>query len=205
MPALTVDLKRERKDLYRPTADAVMVVDVPTMRFLAIDGSGDPNTVPAYMQAVEALYSMAYTLKFLRKKNPDALDSPVMPLEGLWWTPEDEPFSFQRKDTWLWTALLRVPDDVTQAQFEEARASAERKKPLPALGRMRLLTWREGQAAQIMHIGPYAAEAPAIARVHAFIAERGGKLRGKHHEIYLSDPRRAAPEKLKIIIRQPFA
>jgi hypothetical protein len=201
-----VDLKKRLSHLYNPSATEVAVVEVPALQFLMIDGAGDPNTAQEYKEAIEALYGVAYTLKFLLKKE-QGLDYPVMPLEGLWWTPDMREFSAEHKEHWLWTMMIMQPEEVTAAHFEQARAQVQRKKDSPALAKLRLEQFHEGLAAQIMHIGPYAAEAPTIARLHAFIREQGYAFDGtrqKHHEIYLSDPRRAAPEKMKTVLRQPI-
>lgn len=203
-----LDLKKQLGPLYRASArDArePTVVDVPPLRFLMIDGTGDPNTSEAYRQAVEALYAVAYTLKFLARKDEPALDYVVMPLEGLWWSDDLRDFRLGRKDRWRWTAMILQPEVVSAERVDRARAEAARKKDLPALAALRLETFHEGRAAQILHLGPYADEGPTIARLHAFIAARGGRLSGRHHEIYLGDPRRTAPERLKTLIRQPFA
>ena len=176
------------------------------MPFLMIDGAGNPNTSQEYQQAVEALYAVAYALKFLLKKE-QGIDYAVMPLEGLWWAPDMREFSVEHKETWLWTMLIAQPQEVTAALFERAREQVQRKKSSPALAKLRLEPFQEGLAAQIMHLGPYAAEAPTIARLHAFIREQGYAFDGsrqKHHEIYLSDPRRSAPEKMRTVIRQPM-
>jgi hypothetical protein len=207
MASTVVDLKRQRKDLYQPRANEVTVVDVPEMRFLAIDGAGDPNTAVAYKQAIEALYGVAYALKFLLKKE-QGFDFAVMPLEGLWWASDMREFSVAHKEGWRWTMLIAQPEQVSTALFERARDQIQRKKDSPALAKMRLEPFHEGPAAQILHVGPYATEGPTIAQLHAFIRERGYAFDGrrqKHHEIYLSDPRRTAPDKLKTILRQPFA
>lgn len=198
-----LDLKKEWKQLYNPSAKECVLVDVLPFNFLMIDGAGDPNTAPAYTAAVEALYSVSYTLKFMLKKGAEAVDYAVMPLEGLWWAEDMSTFSTERKNDWLWTMMILQPDFVTPAQVEAAKAEAMRKKELPALPNVRFETFHEGRAAQIMHLGPYAAEGPTVARLHAFIKERGYALAGKHHEIYLSDPRRTTPEKMKTVIRQP--
>ena len=177
------------------------------MAFLMIDGSGNPNTSQEYQQAVEALYGVAYALKFLLKKE-QGVDYAVMPLEGLWWTPDIREFSVEHKESWLWTMMIAQPQEVTAALFERAREPVQRKKPSPALTKIRLEPFHEGLAAQIMHLGPYTAEEPTIVRLHAFIREQGftfDGIRQKHHEIYLSDPRRAAPEKMRTVIRQPMA
>jgi len=199
-----IDLKQELKHLYNPSAKAVAVVDVPPMNFLLIDGTGNPNTSPEYAAAVEALYSVAYTLKFKVKKSKAQIDYPVMPLEGLWWVEDMTQFSIHNKDAWLWTMMIMQPAFVTADLFNESVSEAGKKKELPALGKIRFELFSEGQAAQIMHLGPYAAEEPTINRLHAYIHEQGYELAGKHHEIYLKDPRKSAPEKLQTVIRQPF-
>ena len=198
-----IDFKKEFKQLYRPSAKKISVVDVPPMQFLMIDGQGDPNTSQVYTDAVEALYAVAYTLKFASKKQL-ARDFTVMPLEGLWWVEDMSDFSTKDKDSWLWTAMIMQPDWIDATMVEAAKEAAAKKKDLPALPGLRFERYHEGLAAQILYIGPYADEGPTIARLHAFIAENGYRLAGKHHEIYLSDPRRTAPEKLKTVIRQPM-
>ena len=198
-----VDLKKQLKHLYRPSAKEFVVVDVPPMQFLMIDGHGDPNTAQEYQDALEALYAVAYTQKFASKKTLD-MDYVVPPPEGLWWAEDMEVFTASSdKSTWDWTMMIMQPEWVTQEMFREAVAQVEKKKNPPALPRLRLETYDEGLAVQIMHIGPYDAEGPTIARMHAFIAENGYEPAGKHHEIYLSDPRRTAPEKMKTVLRQP--
>ncbi len=200
-----IDLKKEWKHLYRPSARKVSVVDVPPRQYLMVDGRGDPNTSQEYQEALAALYALAYTIKFMMKKGEMALDYTVMPLEGLWWAEDMDVFSLADKDSWLWTAMILVPEVVTQVTVDTAVTEVIRKKNPPAIGKVRLEQLAEGTAVQIMHIGPYADEAPTIANLHKFIAENGYIPRGKHHEIYLSDPRRTAPEKLKTVIRQPVA
>ena len=199
-----IDHKKELKHLYGPPAKEVSVVDVPPMSFLMVDGQGDPNTSQAYQEAVGALYSVSYTLKFMVKKGEMMIDYKVMPLEGLWWTEDMSRFSMDEKEAWKWTAMIMQPDFVTAELVEAAKDQAQRKKGLVAISLTRFKVFREGRAAQIMHIGPYAEEAPTIEKLHEFIAVQGGTLSGKHHEIYLSDPNRTAPEKLKTVIRQPF-
>lgn len=200
---IKIDFKKELKHLYRPSAKKFSIVDVPAMQFLMIDGQGDPNTAQAYTDAIEALYAVAYTLKFASKKHL-MRDFTVMPLEGLWWVEDMSDFSAQDKDAWLWTAMIMQPDWIDGTMAEAAKEIAGGKKNLPALCKLRFESNTEGLAAQILYIGPYADEGPTIARLHAFIAENGYQPTGKHHEIYLSDPRRAAPDKLKTVIRQPM-
>lgn len=201
-----IDLKKQLKHLYNPSLKQKTAVDVPKMNFLMIDGQGDPNTSEAYQNAVEALFAVSYALKFMIKKSEIAVDYTVMPLEGLWWVDDMTQFSLVDKDAWKWTSMIMQPEYMTEELFKEARIQIEKKKGLAALSEIRFEAFHEGQAAQIMYIGPYAEEeAPTIEKIHNFIKEQGNNLRGRHHEIYLSDPRRTAPEKLKTIIRQPFA
>ncbi len=197
------DFKKEWKHLYRPSAKEFVVVDVPPMNFLMIDGHGDPNTAQEYQDAVEALYGVAYKLKFMSKKEK-GMDYIVPPMEGLWWVENMEEFTTESKSAWDWTMMIMQPEWITQEMFEEALKQVEKKKNPPALPKLRLEVYHEGLAVQIMHIGPYDAEAPTIARIHTFIDENGYEPAGKHHEIYLGDPRKVAPEKLKTVLRQPI-
>jgi hypothetical protein len=200
------DLKKELKNLYNPSAKDITLVEVPPMNFVMIDGSGDPNKAREYAEAIEALYSIAYTLKFTVKKE-QAVDYGVMPLEGLWWTDDMSLFALGNKDIWKWTAMIMQPDYVTPRLFESVLKQCEKKKPLPALSKARLQEFNEGLSAQIMYAGPYADEGPAIQKIHEYIKGLGYEFDGlkqKHHEIYLGDPRRTAPEKLKTVIRQPM-
>ncbi len=198
-----IDLTKALKHLYNPSAKTVTVVDVPQMNFLMIDGAGDPNTAQDYREAVEALYALSYTLKFRVKKREGGMDYAVMPLEGLWWVEDMSQFSMDNKDAWEWTMMIAQPSQVSDSLVEAARWEVEQKKNPAALGKLRFETYHEGLSAQIMHIGPYSAEGPTVEKVHRFIESQGYKLRGKHHEIYLKDPRRSKPESLKTIIRQP--
>lgn len=198
-----IDLRKRLKALYSASGVPTLV-EVPALNFLMVDGHGDPNTSPLYAAAVAALYGVSFTLKFSLKRGPQKIDYKVMPLEGLWWA--DDPHSFVAGDRsrWLWTAMIMQPNFITPGQVDEAIAAVRRKAPGDTLAHLRFDSFAEGRAAQLLHLGPYSAEAPNIERLHAFIAGQGGRLSGKHHEIYLSDPRRVAPDKLKTIIRQPF-
>ncbi len=201
---IKTDFKKELKALYRPSAKKFSVVDVPLLQFLMVDGAGDPSTSQAYRDALAALYPVAYGLKFMSKKELER-DYTVMPLEGLWWADDMDIFtSTESKDDWLWTAMIMQPDWINQEMFERAVEQARKKTDSPALDTMRLESYHEGLSAQILYFGPYSDEGPTIARLHSFIAENGCELTGKHHEIYLSDPRRTAPAKLKTMIRQPM-
>jgi hypothetical protein len=200
-----VDLKKELKHLYQPPKDRVVQVDVPAMNFLMVDGEGDPNTAQSYRDALEVLYPLSYTLKFLVKKEPKAVDYGVMPLEGLWWADDMSTFNVEDKSKWKWTLMIMQPSYVKKAMVDTAIAEVKRKKNPIALSKVRFETFPEGKAAQIMHIGPFSEERPTIEKVHNFIDECGRKRSGKHHEIYLSDIRKADPKKWKTIIRQPMA
>ncbi|MGF1504172.1 MAG: GyrI-like domain-containing protein [Anaerolineae bacterium] len=199
-----LDLKKELQHLYKPSKKDFSVVDVPPLAYLMIDGEGNPNTSAAYADAVSALYGRSYAIRSAAKADP-GITFTVMPLEGLWWMEDMSRFSAENKDEWLWTMMILQPEFVTAAMVEAAREVAvSKKEDLAGLRDVRFETYDEGRSAQILYVGPYTQEAPTIAALHAFISEQGGMLAGKHHEIYLSDPRRTAPEKLKTAIRQPF-
>lgn len=199
-----IDLKKENKEFYYPITKEVAVVELPEMKFLMIDGHGDPNTSREYQDAMETIFPVSYKTKFTSKKEKSQ-DYVVMPLEGLWWADNMEEFSMDDRSSWKWTVMIRQPDFISQAIINKAIKELEKKKDLPALSKLRFESFNEGSAVQIMHIGPYGeAEAPAVGKLHDFIENEGFKLRGKHHEIYISDMRRTKPEKLKTVIRQPF-
>lgn len=197
-----IDLKSELRALYKPSARDVVEVDVPAFDFLMVDGQGNPNTSKKYKDAVAALYSVSYTIKFALKKER-SLDYVVMPLEGLWWADDLTSFNRDEKDSWKWTMMIMQPPEVSEQMVQSAVASVHDRKGIDGLGKIRFAQFEEGRSAQIMHIGPFSAEGPTIQRVHDFVASRS-MLRGKHHEIYLSDIRKAAPEKWRTIIRQPM-
>ena len=201
---MKIDFKKELKHLYNPSIKEVVIVDVPQMNFLMIDGAGNPNTSQEYKEAVESLYAVSYSLKFLIKKGETAIDYGVMPLEGLWWTDDMTKFSVENKDIWKWTSMIMQPEYVTVDFFEQAVEQVKKKKNPSAISKIRFESFNEGASAQIMHIGPYSAEGPTIEKIHTFTKENDYEIRDKHHEIYLSDPRKAAPEKMKTIIRQPI-
>ncbi|MFZ3080943.1 MAG: GyrI-like domain-containing protein [Bellilinea sp.] len=197
-----IDTKQAFKYLYLPTAKSVVKVVVPPMNFLMADGAGDPNISPDYQVVVEALFSTAYAIKFMVKKGPAALDYGVMPLEGLWWADDMIAFSVAAKSDWKWTMMIMQPDPVTR-EMVDAALETGKKKELAAISRLRFETFDEGLCAQTLHVGPFSAEGPTVARVHDFI-DAHGRRRGKHHEIYLSDIRKADPAKWKTVIRQPM-
>jgi hypothetical protein len=199
-----LDLRKNLKHLYQPSTKEVVDIEVPAMNFLMIDGKGDPNTATEYTEALEALFSVAYTLKFAVKKSALAIDYGVMPPEGLWWAEDMNSFRTGQKDNWLWTMMIAQPEFITREMVETAIAEVTKKKNPAAISKLRFASFTEGLCAQIMHIGPFDTEGPNIEKVHQFIEANGYSLHGKHHEIYLSDIRRAAPEKWKTIIRQPM-
>ncbi len=196
-----IDFKKELKALYNPSAKEVTIVDVPDMNFLMIDGQGAPSS-QEYMDAAQTLYPLAYALKFIVKKGK-GVDYGVAPLEGLWWVDDMTKFSAERKDEWKWTAMIMQPQYVAEDDFKAA-VEQVRKKNLPALDKVLFECLHEGKAAQIMHIGPYSAEAENIQKLHAAIKASGHELSGKHHEIYISNPQKTVPEKLKTVLRQPM-
>ncbi len=199
-----LDFKKALKPLYLPSAKEVSVVDIPALNYLMVDGRGDPNTSADYQHAVQALFSVAYATKFAAKKGPLQTDYGVMPLEGLWWADDLRAFAADDKANWQWTMMIMQPDCVPDALLRDTIAQVRKKKDLPALERLRIERWTEGRCAQILHVGPFTEEGPTIARLHACIDARSG-LRGKHHEIYLSDIRRSDPANWKTILRQPMA
>ncbi len=198
-----IDLKKELTSLYQPSAKAVALVDVPTMNYLMIDGKGDPNTSKAYAEAIETLFAVAYTVKFMVKKSQE-IDYGVMPFESLWWADDMAAFATGDKSEWKWTAMIMQPSFVTATIVTAAIADVKKKKTPPAIAKLRFEPLSEGICAQTLHIGPFSEEGPTIEKVHEFIRGRG-TLVGKHHEIYLSDIRKAAPAKWKTIVRQPLA
>lgn len=200
-----LDLKKTNKSLYNAPTDQPVIVDVPLMTFLMMDGHGDPNTSQRYMDAVQSLYALAYGVRAIRKSAGAVFT--VMPLEGVWWF-DDRLDAIDGDETYkahfIWTLMIRLPDEVDATLLDEARAALARKKPDLLLEDVRLERFEEGRSAQILHLGPYSTEQPTIARLHSFIAQSGYQIRGKHHEIYMNDPRKVAPEKIKTIIRYPI-
>ena len=199
-----VDFKKTYKELYSPPKKFV-IVDVPAMQFLMVDGHGDPNVAQEYQDALEALYAVAYKIKFASKKQLGQ-DYVVPPLEGLWWAEDMDSFTSARdKSQWDWTMMIMTPDWITTELFAETLELVRKGKNPIALDQVRLESYHEGLCVQIMHIGSYDDEGPTLMKLHnEFIPENGYVENGKHHEIYLSDPRRVAPEKLKTVLREPL-
>jgi hypothetical protein len=197
-----IDYKKELKHLYKPSAKKVDNIIVPVMNYLMVDGEGAPGN-QLFQDAVEALFGLSYTLKFMIKKEKQ-IDYSVMPLEGLWWADDMSKFSVDDKDSWKWTLMMMQPEYVNKKIVGEAKKELEKKKNPVALPRLRYEAFKEGKVAQILHIGPFTEEGPTVDKLHKFIKDNDNTLIGKHHEIYLSDIRRAAPEKWNTIIRQPI-
>jgi hypothetical protein len=191
---------------YRARRGRFELVTIPPVQYLMVDGRSDPNTAPAYREALEALYPVAYRLKFFSKRELDR-DYGVMPLEALWWAEDMESFTTARdKSRWQWTVLNLVPDWITSEHVDAAREAVAAKSAPAALGALRLGTVDEGLCAQTLHVGSYDDEAPVLDELHTeYIPAQGLRMTGKHHEIYLNDARRTAPEKLRTILRQPVA
>lgn len=205
-----LDLKRSL-DAYRAERDEFRVVDVPPLQYLMVDGHGDPNTAPAYREAIEALYPLAYALKFASRRELGR-DYVVMPLEGQWWADDMTAFTAQRdKSQWHWTMLIMQPDWIDRSMLKAAadavRTKATSARPVPKrLGEVRLETLDEGLCVQTLHVGAYDDEGPVLGRLHdELLPAEALRATGRHHEIYLSDARRVAPAKLRTILRQPVA
>lgn len=205
-----LDLKKQYKELYNPTPKQVVVIDVPRFNFIMIDGIIPANIpvgeAPDYLAALETLYGLSYTLKFMiKKRKTNPIDYPVMPLEGLWWTKDShKKFTVSHKDDWFFTALIMQPEPVTKKLFDEACELLRARKNPARLNDARFESLDEGRSMQIMHLGPYSAEPATIEKMVAFAEENGYRVRCKHHEIYLGDPRRTKPEKLKTVLRHPI-
>ena len=198
-----IDLKLNSEYLYDTSPEASTCVEVPSMNFLMIDGAGDPNNSQEFSNAVEALFSVSYSVKFTIKRGSLAIDYGVMPLEGLWWADDMSKFSVEDKSNWKWTLMIMQPEFVTNAMIDTAIEEIRKKKNPAAISKLRFESLSEGKCAQILHIGPFSEEGPTVEKVHQYIDSKS-KRTGKHHEIYLSDIRRADPAKWKTVIRQPM-
>ena len=208
----TLDLKKQFKYLYQPSAKKIEAVQVPNLQFAMIDGAiekgSEPGKSPSFAEATQALYSISYTLKFtLKKRKTNPIDYPVMALEGLWWV-EDDNFDITIKDNWFYTLMIMQPNVITQGILEEARAQVRKKKgDSNMLNKVRLAHFEEGLCVQTMHVGPYATEPATIDRMKEYMQANGLQdnvgPKGKHHEIYIGDPRKAAPDKMKTVLRHP--
>ena len=201
-----IDFKKQWKHLYQPSVKDFELVEVPAMDFMMVDGEGDPNTSNEYQDALEALYALSYKVKFTSKKRYER-DYVVPPLEGLWWADDMELFTTQLdKNQWKWTMMIMVPEWIEGEAIDEAREAVESAKSPPALPLLRVESYDEGLCVQTMHIGSYDDEGPTLHRLHQeYLPENSLETSGLHHEIYLSDPRKVAPEKLRTVLRQPVA
>lgn len=205
----TRDLRKELKHLYNPSAKKVERVDVPRFQFAMVDGQIEaghgPGTSPQFAEALEALYGISYTLKFMiKQRKEDPVDYPVMALEGLWGVEDYSQFNITQPTGWFYTVMILQPDFITAEVFAEGLAALRKKRgDQPGFARLRLESFHEGPSIQTLHVGPYATEMETLARMDAFAEANGLRLHGKHHEIYMGDPRRAQPEKLKTILRHP--
>lgn len=209
----TLDLKKQLRYLYLPSARKVEIVQVPRLQFAMIDGQIEktegPSTSPGFQQAMMAMYGIAYTLKFtLKQRERNPVDYPIMAMEGLWWVTGGT-FDISKKDNWLYTLMILMPEVITPALFADGIAEIRRKRgDNPSLRKLHLRHFEEGLCMQVMHIGPYATEPVTVGRMRAYAQENGyvdlvGRG-GKHHEIYMGDPRRADPAKLKTVLRHPI-
>jgi len=203
-----LDLRKQYREFYLPSAKEVVLVDVPEFLFIALDGAVEAGARPGdsetFREAMGAMYGVGYSLKFMSKlRSEDPIDFTVMAIEGLWSTESGAKFDFDWREPSLYTLLMMQPDHVTSAMFEQAVAASRAKRPNPALGRIRLEPWREGSSVQIMHIGPYADEPATLDKMDSFAEEHGFEFHGHHHEIYIGDPTRSKPENLKTVLRHP--
>jgi hypothetical protein len=196
---MMTDLIAQRSDLYEPPENPVLV-EVPRMRYLMADGSTEPGGAE-FIRTVQALYAVASTLKYEQKAS--GMDFTIMPLEGFFDADDPEAFLHDGPEEWRWTLALRIPAQITPDHLNRAKVETADKEDAPTLGRIRLEDFEEGTAAQVMHIGGYDEERPTVEKLHAYIAEIGHVPRGRHHEIYLSDPSRVPMEEMRTIIRQP--
>lgn len=200
-----IDFKKELKSLYAPKNKEWEIIDVPSMQYLMIDGEGDPNGAESYKHAVEALFGLSYTIKFASKRTLGR-DYAVMPLEGLWYADDMNVFVTRDKSKFKWTMMIMQPDWITQKMVDDAKIAVKEKKGITNLDQVSLKTLNEGKSVQLLHIGSYDDESPKLAYLHnEYMPQNGLKFNGNHHEIYIGDPRKTSPEKLKTILRQPVS
>jgi hypothetical protein len=200
----TLDLMQQQlKSLYHPSTSHVEVVEIPPLPVLALDGRGSPGS-PEHIAASETLFALSYTIKFLLEQQIEGLEYMVMPLEGLWWTGDDADWHQAPDTNRFWRLLMVQPEEVTDAMVEQARSIVGQQRPDLKLAEVRFETFHEGRSAQLLHIGPYADEGPAVERIFTWIKENGGTKVGTHHELYLDDAGRAQPQQLRTILRYPF-
>ncbi len=196
-----LDMKKSLKSCY-VSKKSIQFIEVPKIKYICFQGKGDPSVCQDYQDAMGVLYGLAYTIKFIYKAMEK--DFVVMPLEGNWWSEPGTKFSEISRDEWLWEVMIAVPDYVEESIFDDARIKLKDKKDPKGLEKATFREIHDGLAAQFLYIGPYSDEGPYIEEMHKYVKDQGYKLRDRHREIYLSDPRRASPEKLKTIIRHPI-
>jgi len=195
----------ELGNLYKQPGNIISILRVPHMNFLSIRGYGDPNNNKEYTQAIEALYALAYRIKFLIKAEPTSIDFAVMSLEGLWWASDIRAFNLDDRANWEWQMMIMQPEFVSQKHFNQALVEVRKKKNPDKLDQVQFEGYEEGLSAQILHHGPYGEEErPSVKKLHEYAQQAGYQIEGKHHEIYLNSPLRTAPQNLKTIIRQPI-
>lgn len=204
MPAKKIDYKKQFPDLYNPSKEP-HIVEIPEMLFFMIDGKGYPGDNPEYQEALGSLYGASYTLKMGVVKPETGKDYVVPPLEGLWYMDDMSEWSMENKDKWKWTMMIRIPDHVTEKQIEKALQMFKEKKNPANIDRLRYGKYAEGTVVQVLYFGSYSEEGPTIEKMHEFAKNQGYKLDGKHHEIYIGDPRKTKPENLRTVIRQPLS
>jgi hypothetical protein len=198
-----IDFRKSCKELFSAPTAKFVIIEVPELRYLMIDGAGDPNTACSYKEAIETLYPVAYAIKFASKLTLGR-DYVVPPLEALWWADHMKDFIDRRKDRWLWTAMIMLPDWITLELASSCIKTVQSTRRPPAISKLRIGTLAEGRSVQILHVGAYDDEGPVLARMHhEFMPANGLTFNGSHHEIYLSDARKTSPDKLKTILRQP--
>lgn len=200
----TVDYRRELGELYEAREDPTLI-EVPSIHYLTVDGHGDPNGSASFRRAVDALCAVAYALKFKVRALPDGVDFAVMPLEGLWWIPNARVWDFDDKSDWDWTLMLAQPAVVTEELVADTLKAVRARRRMKTLDLVRFELFEEGACAQLLHRGPFSAERPTLERLYDFVRREGFMPVGKHHEIYLTDPQRTAPERMRTIIRQPVS
>lgn len=198
-----IDFKKEMKEYFNPSKKAPSIIDIPERRYIMMSSMGDPNTSDAFADGIEALFSVSYTLKFMVKKGKMQIDYGVLPLEGLWWCDDMAQFSTKHKELWKWTIMIMQPDFITSEMYNEAIQTVKKKKKLNKIDDLSLETYTEGLSVQMMHIGPFSTESVTLDKMVDIMASEGLIKSGRHHEIYLNDFRKIAPEKMKTILRQP--
>ncbi len=203
-----VDLRKKYREFYNPPTGRVTVVTIPNFHFVMIDGRIEPGASPgtstAFQQAMEALYGIAYSLKFMSKlRNENPVDYTVMGLEALWWI-EDGDFDITKPDNWCWTAMIMQPEHITESMFREAQEQLKKKKMNPGIDKLRFENFIEGLCVQIMHIGPYSTEQTSVKKMQEYATQNGYEMQHKHHEIYIGNPLRSDPARLKTVLRHPI-